>query len=67
MLQQATIDLIREEARALHPLRTLLLTLAALLFALGWVAARTLGVAWSGVAWSAAAVKVGWKSARSDG
>jgi hypothetical protein len=62
MLNQATMDQIRAEARELHPLRTLLLILAGLLFGLGWVAAKVLRVLWAAVAWSAAAVKVGWRA-----
>ena len=64
MLQQATLDQIREQARTLTPVRTLLTLIASVLFALGWFAARTLGVIWSGFTWAYAAVVVGWKSAK---
>lgn len=67
MLQQATVDLIREEARALTPVRSLLTLIAAMLFGLGWCVAKAFGVVWLGIAWSLAAVKVGWKSAQGDG
>ena len=64
LLNQATFDQIREQARTLTPLRTLLTFLASLLFALGWLASKSLGVLWAGVAWSIAAVKVGWTDGR---
>lgn len=66
-MQQATLDRIREEAHSLKPLRTLLTFLASVLFALGWVASRTLGVIWAGLAWAYAAVIVGWKSGTGKG
>lgn len=62
-LDDATMERIREEVRALTPLRSLLTLLAALLFSLGWLAARVLLTLWLGLAWAYAAVVVGWKSA----
>lgn len=66
-LEQATLDRIRAEAQALRPLRTLLTLLASLLWALGWLAAKSVGVLWAGVAWSLAAAKVGWSDGRGGG
>jgi uncharacterized membrane protein YciS (DUF1049 family) len=43
--------------------RFVLLALAAVLFAAGWVA----GVAWSGLVWSWAAVRVGFQHSRKSG
>lgn len=67
MLQQATLDQIREQARTLTPLRTFLTLIASVLFGVGWLAAKTLGVIWTGLTWAYAAVVVGWKSSRGDG
>lgn len=67
MLQQATLDQIREQARTLTPLRTLLTLLASVLFGVGWVAAKTLGTVWLGLTWAYAAVVVGWKSSAGKG
>jgi len=63
-MQQATLDRIREEARALTPVRSLLTLIAAVLFGLGWVVSKAVGVVWLGIAWAVAAVKVGWRSGR---
>lgn len=67
LLQATALERIRAEARAITPLRTLLLALASVLFAAGWVAARAFGFAWAGFSWAAAAVKVGFQSGRADG
>lgn len=64
MLQQATLDQIREQARTLTPLRTLLTLIASVLYGIGWAAARTLGVIWTGLTWAAASAKVGWGDGR---
>ena len=63
-IPQATFDRIRAEAQDLKPLRTLLTLLASLLWVLGWLVAKTVGVLWSAVAWSIAATKVGWTDGR---
>jgi len=61
---EVPLDRITAEARQVDVVRTLLTILAALLFAIGWLAARTLGVLWISLAWSATAVKVGWVEGR---
>lgn len=63
-MQQATLDRIRDEARTLTPVRSLLTLIAAVLFGLGWLVSKAFGIVWMGIAWSAAAVKVGWRSGR---
>lgn len=63
-MQPATLDLIQAQARTIKPLRTLLTIVAAVFYALGWVAAWTLGLIWVGITWAVAALVVGWKSAR---
>jgi hypothetical protein len=60
VLERVPVDRIRVEAREIQFGRTLLTIFAAVFFAVGWVAGR----AWGALAWSAAAVKVGWQEAR---
>lgn len=55
---------ISAQAEAMKPGRALLTLIAGLFFALGWLVAKTFGVLWLVVAWSAAAVKVGWQEGR---
>jgi hypothetical protein len=64
VLQRLDLDLISEEARAVHPGRALLIVLAAVFFGIGWLAAKTVTGAWLAITWSLAAVKVGWRSGR---
>jgi hypothetical protein len=59
-----TLDEVRAEARQIDPAaagRMLLTLLAGLLYALGWVPARTVRVLWAAAVWSFAAVKLGWR------
>lgn len=58
------VDRITVEARDLQIGRTVLTVLAAVLFAVGWLAAKTVGVVWLAFAWSATAVRLGWAEAR---
>lgn len=67
LLDQATLERVRDEAREMHPVRTLLLLIASLLFLVGWLAAKILGALWVAVSWSLAAVKVGWRAGRGNG
>lgn len=63
VLQQAQLESISREARDVHLGRVLLAVIAALFFAIGWLAARLfLGVAWCGVA-----VRRGWREGRAYG
>lgn len=64
VLDRVPVDRITEQARELHPGRTLLTLLAALLYGLGWLAGKTVMGVWFVLAWSFAAVKVGWTDAR---
>jgi hypothetical protein len=61
------VDRITERARRIDPLRLLLTVLAAPLVALGWTAGKVVTVVWVVLAWSLAAVQVGWEDARSPG
>lgn len=55
---------ITTEARDVRFGRTALTLIAAVLFAVGWIAGKVLGGIWLALAWSATAVKVGWVEAR---
>lgn len=59
------LDRISEQAERIKFGRTVLTILAGLLFGFGWVVAKVFAVIWLAVAWSAAAVTVGWQEARS--
>lgn len=61
VLQGIPVDEINARAREVHLGRTLLTVLAAVLFGLGWIVAKTVRVIWLAIAWSAVAVKVGWR------
>jgi len=55
---------ITDRARQIQFSRVLLTVLAGMFYALGWIAARTFGVIWLALTWSAVAVKVGWQEGR---
>lgn len=55
---------ISTQAEAIRPGRALLTLFAALFFGVGWLAAKFFAGLWMVVAWSAAAVKVGWQEGR---
>jgi hypothetical protein len=67
VLDWVPVDRITAEARETHPGRALLTLVAAVLFGMGWLAAKAVGVVWLVLAWSFAAVKVGWQDARAAG
>lgn len=58
------VERISEQARRIQPGRTVLTAVAAALYGLGWITARTLGAVWLVLAWSATAVRLGWVEAR---
>jgi hypothetical protein len=64
VLQRVPIDRITVEAKQVRPGRTILLAIAGLLYALGWLAAKAFGLVWFAAVWTATAVKVGWSDAR---
>lgn len=64
VLERVPLDRITVEAKAVRPGRTILLALAGLLYALGWLVAKAFGLAWLAVAWTGTAVKVGWTDGR---
>jgi membrane protein required for beta-lactamase induction len=64
LLARVPVDRITEEARQVHPGRTLLTVIAAILFGLGWLVAKAFGVTWFALVWAAVAVREGWREAR---
>jgi hypothetical protein len=64
LLERVPIDRITDEARDIQFWRTVLKVIAAVLYGIGWVAAKTLGFIWLGLCWAGAAVKLGWIEAR---
>lgn len=64
VLGRVPVDEISVQARQMRPGRALLTVLAALLFAVGFVAAKIVTGVWLTLTWSAAAVKVGWQEGR---
>jgi len=55
---------ITDRARQIQFSRVLLTVLAGTFYALGWITARTFGVVWLALTWSAVAVKLGWQEGR---
>lgn len=66
ILDRVPVDEITEEARQIQFGKTVLLVIAGVLFGLGWVVGKTCTVLWRAAAWSATAVKVGWREAQSS-
>lgn len=64
MVRRVPVDRITAEARQANFGRAVLTVIAAVLFSVGWVAARAVGVVWVAAAWCAVAVRVGWNAAR---
>jgi hypothetical protein len=58
------LDRINREAREVHFGRVLLTVIAAVLFGVGWIVAKTFTVVWLGCAWSATAVRIGFEAGR---
>lgn len=67
VLDRVPVDRITDQARQVHPVRTLLTVLAGVLYGLGWVVAKTFMVVWFAAAWCAVAVKVGFQAGRGVG
>lgn len=67
VLDRVPLDKITAEARAINFVRTLLTLIAGVLFTVGWVAAKICKAVWFVAAWTFAAVRVGWREARSSG
>jgi hypothetical protein len=54
---------VNAEAKEVHPGKLVLVAIASIFFAIGWVVAKL----WLAVAWTIAAVKVGWFEAGGPG
>lgn len=67
LLEQVPVGRITEEAKQVRFGYTVLTIIAGLLYALGWVVAKTFTGIWFILAWVGTAVKVGWKDARTNG
>lgn len=63
-LERLPVDDITIQAREIHPARTILTWVAGLLFAVGWLAYKTLAVAWLVGAWMFVAARTGWRDAK---
>lgn len=67
LTERIPVDEITAQAREVHFWRSVLTVIAAVLFGLGWVVAKAFGVAWLAAAWSAVAVREGWREGRRAG
>jgi hypothetical protein len=64
LTERIPLDRIERRARHARPGRVLLTVIAAVLFALGWLACKAFAVAWLALAWCGSALAEGWISAR---
>ena len=62
LTERIPLDEITAQAEAVKPGRAVLTVVAAVLFGLGWVAARVVSVLWLAVMWSGVAVREGWRA-----
>ncbi|MDI9885913.1 hypothetical protein QMZ92_16385 [Streptomyces sp. HNM0645] len=61
VLERIPVGRISAEAREIRFGPALLTLVAGVLFALGWLAAKVCRAMWAVVAWTFAAVRVGWQ------
>lgn len=64
MFHDATLERIRTGAREVDPVKVMLTIVAAIPYALGWIAAKVCLAAWRVLSWMATAARVGWQEAR---
>ena len=64
MLDRVQLDEITRQARDIHPARTVLTWVAAVLFGLGWLVCKVFVVAWLVCAWMFVATRQGWRAAK---
>lgn len=62
-LEWVPVDDITRQARDVSPVRTILTWIGAVLFAIGWIARKTLTVLWLAGAWAFVATREGWRQA----
>lgn len=63
LLDGQRLERINAEARDIHPGRTLLTIIAAVLYGIGWIARKTFVVLWLILTWSWTAIRLGWQEA----
>jgi len=63
-IDDVMVDDITTRAKEIHFGRVMLTILAGIFYGIGWITARTFGVLWLALTWSAVAVKVGWQEGR---
>ena len=66
LLDRAPVDEISARAREIRFGRSVKRLLIGVLFYSGWLAAKTLGLAWLGLAFCWSAVDMGWHEARGN-
>ena len=59
-----TAEEIARQAREIHPVRTVLSWIAAVLFAIGWLIGKTFMALWFVGAWTFVATREGWRAAK---
>ena len=64
VLDRVPLESITEQARQVRFRRTVLTVIAGVLFGAGWLVAKAFGVLWLAAAWSAVAVREGWREGR---
>lgn len=64
LTERMPLDRIDRRARQVRPGRAALTVIAAVLFAVGWLACKVFAVAWLAAVWCGAAVIEGWQQAR---
>ena len=64
LTERVPLDRIGRRARQAHPGRAVLVVVASLLIALGWLACKLCTAVWFVLAWCASAVIEGWQSAK---
>lgn len=63
-LDEMLVHDITDRAKQIQFSRVALTVLAGFFYGLGWIAAKTFGVIWLAMTWTAVAVKVGWTEGR---
>jgi hypothetical protein len=63
-LDRKTVDLITEQARQARPGHAFLTIIGSILFAAGWLTARTFAALFLAAAWMFTAARMGWRQAR---
>ena len=62
LTERIPLDDITEQAQQVRPGRAALTVVAAVLFGIGWIAARVFAVVWLAAMWCGVAVREGWRA-----